>query len=524
MRRTYKLVGILGIVAALLVVSGCVGLNQGSMTPAEGPAEAAAPMAEDTAPNYPQEMVVGMGALPVTLVGNTIPSLQSRIFSKLMYETLAVLNEETGVIEPHLLETMELVDDTTVSIKIKEGLQFHNGEKLTAPGLAKTFELLKESDPQKFTWSFRQLNDYESYEVIDDYTMEFTLKEPIDRWANLFANHMPLAPDHLETVGLDGYTEDPVGTGPYKFSSWQRDSYITLDRWEEYPGPKPVIESVTFRHMPEAAVRVAALKSDEIHVAAHVPPDQVPSLLQDGFELYVGDSMQSMYVGIDIYGRSEILQDVRVRQAMLYAVDLEAMWKTIAGGYGTLLDCQIVAPGGFGYNENVKRYPYDPEKARQLLAEAGYADGFTITGSATTGRYFRDRTFMDALIAQWAQVGIQVEMEYPESSVWLQELIDQTLPLIMNIGLNWYLSDNTSSMWTSARENPPDPDFIEMVNEKRKLVDAAERERKVREIAAYSCENAQALYAYTIPALYALNTDLPELTFSKSFEMFIPSE
>ena len=287
-----------------------------------------------------------------------------------MYETLAVLNEETGAIDPVLLESMELVDDVTVRIVIKEGIQFHNGEILTAPGLAKSFELLRDADPQKFTWSFRQLNDYESYEVIDDYTMEFTLIEPIDRWANLFANHMPLAPDHLEAVGLDGYIEEPVGTGPYKFSSWQRDSYITLERWEDHPDGLSVIEKVTFRHMPEAAVRVAALKSGEIHIAAHVPPDQIESLTADGFELYAGDSMQSMYVGINIYGRNEILNDVRVRQAMLYSVDLDGMWNTIAGGFGTKLDCQIVAPGGFGYNPDVQTYPYDPEKAKALLTEA----------------------------------------------------------------------------------------------------------------------------------------------------------
>ena len=289
------------------------------------------------------------------------------------------------------------------------------------------------------------------------------------------------------------------------------------------PGDGPA-EKVTFRHMPESAVRVAALQSDEIHIAAHVPPDQADALMAEGFDLYAGDSMQSMYVGFDIWGRSEELSDVRVRQAMLYAVDLEGMWKTIAGGYGTMLDCQIVAPGGFGYNSKVMSYPYDPELARSLLAEAGYPDGFTITGSATTGRYFRDRTFMDALVAQWAQIGVTVEMQYPESSVWLQQLIDQTLPTIMNIGLNWYLNDNTSSMWTSAREKPPDPVFIEMVNEKRKIVDPHEREGVVQEIAAYACDNAQALYAYTIPALYALSPNLPDLEFSRSFEILIPSE
>ncbi|MDE0143043.1 MAG: ABC transporter substrate-binding protein [Caldilineaceae bacterium] len=520
LRRRIRTISILAVLLALFVMTACV-----AAAPAADSGDMAADdMGEMADEGYPEEMIIGMGALPVTLVGNTVPSLQSRIFSKLLYDTLAVLNEETGAIDPVLLESMELVDDLTVRIVIKEGIEFHNGEVLTAPGLAKSFELLRDADPQKFTWSFRQLNDYESYEVIDDYTMEFTLLEPIDRWANLFANHMPLAPDHLEAVGLDGYIEEPVGTGPYKFSSWQRDSYITLERWEDYPGGVPVIEKVTFRHMPEAAVRVAALKSGEIHIAAHVPPDQIESLTADGFELYAGDSMQSMYVGINIYGRNEILNDVRVRQAMLYSVDLDGMWNTIAGGFGTKLDCQIVAPGGFGYNENVQTYPYDPEKAKALLTEAGYPDGFTITGSATTGRYFRDRTFMDALAAQWAQVGITVEMEYPESSVWLQELIDQTLPPIMNIGLNWYLSDNTTSMWGPVGDSSPDPAFLDMRAAKSVIVDPVEREAVVKDIAEYICDNAQALHAYTIPALYALSPGLPELTFSKSFEIFIPTE
>ena len=520
LRSRIRTLSILTALLALLVMTACV-----AAAPAAEPGDMAADDMDEMADEgYPEEMIIGMGALPVTLVGNTVPSLQSRIFSKLLYDTLAVLNEETGAIDPVLLESMELVDDLTVRIVIKEGIEFHNGEVLTAPGLAKSFELLRDADPQKFTWSFRQLNDYESYEVIDDYTMEFTLLEPIDRWANLFANHMPLAPDHLEAVGLDGYIEEPVGTGPYKFSSWQRDSYITLERWEDYPGGVPVIEKVTFRHMPEAAVRVAALKSGEIHIAAHVPPDQIESLTADGFELYAGDSMQSMYVGINIYGRNEILNDVRVRQAMLYSVDLDGMWNTIAGGFGTKLDCQIVAPGGFGYNEDVQTYPYDPEKAKALLAEAGYPDGFTITGSATTGRYFRDRTFMDALAAQWAQVGITVEMEYPESSVWLQELIDQTLPPIMNIGLNWYLADNTTSMWGPVGDSSPDPEFLEMRAAKSVIADPVEREAVVKDIAEYICDNAQALHAYTIPALYALSPGLPELTFSKSFEIFIPTE
>ena len=140
--RRFSRVWILAALLALLVMSGCVAADTGGT--AAMPADDMDEMADE---GYPDEMIIGMGALPVTLVGNTVPSLQSRIFSKLLYETLAVLNEETGGIDPVLLDSMELVDDLTVRIVIKEGIEFHNGELLTAPGLAKSFELLKAADP-----------------------------------------------------------------------------------------------------------------------------------------------------------------------------------------------------------------------------------------------------------------------------------------------------------------------------------------------------------------------------------------
>jgi peptide/nickel transport system substrate-binding protein len=333
---------------------------------------------------------------------------------------------------------------------------------------------------------------------------------------------MPLAPDHLEKVGLDGYTDDPVGTGPYKYVNWERDNFIQLTRWDENPGPKPVIKNVKLRHVPEAAVRVAGLMAGEFQVIAAAPPENVPGLIKDGFNIFVGDSMQSMYIGFDIYGSSEPLSDVRVRQALLYAVDMDAMHKTIAGGYGSRLQCQIVAPGGFGYNEAlVGRYDYDPAKAKELLKEAGYENGFDLPGSATTARYFRDRSLLDAVAAQWSAIGVNVKMSYPESAEWLQLLINGTLPEgFMNIGLNWYLSDNTTSMWGAKS----DPDFVDMRSAKSVITDPVAREAKVKEIAEYICDSAQALHAYTIPSVFAYSSDLPAISATKSFELQIPTE
>ena len=486
-------------------------------------------------PQYPESITIVVGALPANLVANVIPSLQSRITARLIYGQLAALNDVTGAFEPEHLEHYKLLDDgVTVEIKLKEGITFHNGETLDAHGLKKSIDLLLDSDPQKFTWSYRALqqNSYkygtpnddgsrDRMTVVDDLTLHLELISPTATWARPF-DFMVLAPNHLEAVGLDGYLEAPVGTGPYKFVEWERDNFIQLTRWEDYPGPKPVIKNIRIVHRPEAAVRVSGLKASEFDLITAAPPENVPSLISDGFQIVVGDSTQSMYIGLNIYGRSEPLADKRVRQALLYAMDMDAIWETVAGGYGTRLQCQIVAPGGFGYNPDlVGRYDYDPDKAKQLLAEAGYGDGVTLKGSVTNARYFCDRPLMDALVSQWAQVGVRVDLQYLEPSEWLQQLINQTLPEgIMNIGLNWYLADNTTSMWGAAS----DQNFADIRTAKNLISNTAEREAEVKRIAEYICDEAQALHAYTIPSVIAFGPSLPAITVSNSFELQIPTQ
>ena len=324
----------------------------------------------EAAPVYPESITIAVGALPANLVANVIPSLQSRITSRLIYGQLAALNDETGAIEPELAESYGFIPGSTdtVELKLKQGITFHNGETLDAHGLLKSFELMM-SETAEVAWAYRGLDRYvdpddrigtlhDAVTVVDDYTLHFKLRQVDDTWANAFT-FMPLPPAHLEAIGPAGYSEAPVGTGPYKFVEWERDNYIRLTRWEENPGPKPVIKDITIRHVPEAAVRVAGLKAGEFDIITATPPENVPGLISDGFRIFVGDSTQSMYIGFNIYGRSEPLSNKLVRQALLYAVDMDGIYETVAGGYGTRLQCQIVAPGGFGYNPDlVGRYDY----------------------------------------------------------------------------------------------------------------------------------------------------------------------
>ncbi len=489
--------------------------------------------AAESAYRGPTSITIAVGALPANLVANVIPSLQSRITSRLIYGQLAALNDVTGAIEPELAESYGFIPGSTdtIELKLKQGVTFHNGETLDAHGLLKSFELLM-AETAEVAWAFRGLDRYvdpndrigtlsEAVTVVDDYTLHFKLRQIDDTWANAFT-FMPLPPAHLEAIGPAGYSEEPVGTGPYKFVEWERDNFIKLTRWEENPGPKPLIKDITIRHVPEAAVRVAGLKAGEFDIITATPPENVPGLIADGFNIFVGDSTQSMYIGFNIYGKSEPLSDKLVRQALLYAVDMDGIYETVAGGYGTRLQCQIVAPGGFGYNEElVGKYDYDPDKAKELLTAAGHGDGVTIKGSVTNARYFRDRPLMDALVSQWSQVGVNVDLQYLESSEWLQQLINQTLPEgIMNIGLNWYLADNTTSMWGAASSQ----EFFDMRAAKAQITDTATREAEVKRIAAHICDEAQALHAYTIPSVLSLNSELPAITATKSFELQIPTQ
>ena len=266
---------------------------------------------------YPESITIAVGALPANLVANVIPSLQSRITSRLIYGQLAALNDMTGQIEPELAESYGFIEGSTdtVELKLKQNIMFHNGEHLDAHGLLKSFELMM-TETAEVAWAFRGLDDYvdpadrvgtlnDAVKVIDDYTLHFKLREPVDRWANAFT-FMPLPPAHLEEIGPAGYSEEPVGTGPYKFVEWERDNYIQLTRWDDYPGPKPVIKDIRIRHVPEAAVRVAGLRAGEFDLITAAPPGKRARAhfrgLQSEMHRFVSEEMA--YIEYQRYKRS----------------------------------------------------------------------------------------------------------------------------------------------------------------------------------------------------------------------------
>src|SRR6185369_2184431 len=223
-------------------------------------------------------------------------------------------------------------------------------------------------------------------------------------------------PKYLAQVGDAGFAVKPVGTGPYKFVEWVKDERLVLEANKDYHrGPPfkfvewvkderlvleankdyhrgaPAIERLIFRPVPELTTRVAALMSGQADLVSDIPPDQTGKIQASGNAHVEISSLGGFVIMVKMtnYLMPGPWQDVRVRKAINYAIDMDTIIKTVLEGYGVVLGVPLEKEA-FGFNPNIKWYGYDPERAKALLREAGYANGFEMTLHAPNRRYMND--------------------------------------------------------------------------------------------------------------------------------------
>ena len=243
-------------------------------------------------------------------------------------------------------------------------------------------------------------------------------------------------------------------------------------------------------------------------------------MVKQGNRVYVADIMQGLGIWMDYQGLTEEWSSKEVRQAALYAIDSDAIFNEIGGGYGTKLDCQFVPDGWFGHNPDIKSYPYDPDKAKKLLADAGYPDGFQTKGVSTREWTFRDKEVFTAVQAYWGDVGIEMDLQFMEGAAWLDALIANVLPAVMNMDLNFWLADNSGSMRSGGLDQRVD-DLRAAI---KITLDDAKREALIRDLAKLYCDEAYGYWIWTVPSVYGIRGNIPDITFNGIFEMEIPTQ
>jgi peptide/nickel transport system substrate-binding protein len=337
------------------------------------------------APPGRQTIIVALARTPLTLDPADYSHRETENVIRNMFDGLVTRDARSGV-HLEIAESMEWLDETTLEVKLRQGVMFHNGDELTADDVIYTYERILTDDaieyPEPHSSPRRGfLGPMDSLEKVDDYTVLINFRSPWPVWDQLLVHNQIIPMDYMEEVGAEGFLNNPVGAGPFKFvSATAGYDEIVLQRFDDYWGGAPTldrdgpacVEGAIFRTIPEASTRVAALLAGEVDIIAEVPPELVRLLEQTpGVEVYTAPSTRPIWMQMNV--TLAPFDDVRVRQAMNYAIDVDLLIETLYNGRGQPL-AGVLSPLNSMAHPGLEPYPYDPERALELLADAGWED------------------------------------------------------------------------------------------------------------------------------------------------------
>lgn len=402
----------LAVLMMAIMLAGCSG-GASSSTPASASASAAS----GTSSNDSTTLTLAINADilttdPQALNNGTTTSVLYNVFSNL------VKYDDAGEIVMDLAESYELLEDqVTWEFKIREDAVFHDGTPVTAEDVAWSLTRVMTDESSSDYMNFSPLAEAVA---VDDYTVHVVSDDPYPIMLQLLckggAAVLPKA--YFEENGEEAWLANPIGSGPYQLTEYVKDDHVTLVPFADYYGEQnPDWEEVIFRVVPESSTRVGELIAGNVDAVNMVIPTEWERVNgNEGTAVVNGPSTRVYQLALKT--DKGPTADLRVRQAIDLAIDDQTIVDTILQGAGTPMLTRV--PSGVnGCNEDlVGKYNYDPERAKELLAEAGYPDGFSMKIEAPTGRYTMDAEISQAIVAMLSQVGITVDLQLLESSAY----------------------------------------------------------------------------------------------------------
>ncbi len=448
-----------------------------------------------------QTLVVGQSGLPVTLDisqdGNSLtPAIQ-------IVERLVGFGQGTAVIEPLLATSWEANEDATVwTFELREGVSFTDGTPFNAEAVKFNFDRWNHLDHEyNFSDQGKNYTSYtyvfgahygedgyqiESVDVLGDHTVQFTLTGsfgyfPQQLASAYFGLHSPAA---IADGGLEYGTPlvGAVGTGPFVFSEWIDGDRVVLNRNDDYWGQTAGVEQIVFRGIESPTTRLAELEAGSIDMALNLSPESY-EIVASSSEFRPVSAESDLVLGyLGMHMDNEPFDDLRVRQAFAHAIDKEAIVDAFYGGLASVAN-EFVPPGLFGRLEQ-DPYAYDPELAMELLAEAGYPDGFDTEFwymPVSRPYYPAPRDIAEAVVSYLADVGINAELNTEEWGIYLENYLAGDYPMYM---LGWSADfadpDNfISSFFNAANAQGfgyDNPELFQMISDAQQAGTATERE------------------------------------------------
>lgn len=419
-----------------------------------------------------------------------------------VFEAL-MLRDADMVLQPVLALTWEALDEYTWQFALRQDVTFHSGAPFNAEAVK--FSLERMFSPA-VTTTHRAVRDIplDRVEVVDEYTVRIHTTAPTVLMPHFLRTVLMIDPT---VYGADQPVNDVAsGTGPYRFESWVRDAGVELRANPDYWGGAPAIEQIAFKPVPENSTRVAELLTGAADIIVNVPPDDLDAIETATTGAAISTGGRDVFIGL----RSDKapFDDVRVRQAVNLAVDRQAISDAILGGYGELYGSVVMPPNN---SPNVQPYPYDPELARQLLAEAGYANGLQITLQSPNGRYLKDVEAAQAVAAYLDMVGIRTRVEVMEWSVFTNAWDTKTGGEMFLVGLGgwfdgqgeltWLLDEVSNTGWVNDQ-------FVAGFQQLSATFDLDERQALIHQLDELAFDQAPWLFLWRQPSLYGVSSDL----------------
>ncbi len=361
-------------------------------------------------PKYGGHLKVVIGLNPPTLDPHFVRDMVTAGVIGQIYEGLVFATPEMKYV-PSLATSWENTDPKTWIFKLRKGVKFHDGTPFNAEAVKFVFERLK--DPKTASPRRGAVAWLDSVEVIDGYTVKFNLKYPYAPMISLISDKTLLiaSPAAIKKWGKD-FGQHPVGTGPFMFKEWLPGQSLTFVANENYWNGRPYLDTLTYQIVAEEGTRLTLLRSGDVDMVAKISPHHLKLVEADpNLKVIRTPLMYVPHFGFKVNVKP--FDDVRVRKALNYAVDVDSIIKNLLMGVGKRVD-HLYPPVVDYVNTSIQNYSYDPEKAKKLLAEAGYPNGFETTMWAPKGRYTMDYQMAQAVQAQLAKVGVKAELKTAE--------------------------------------------------------------------------------------------------------------
>jgi len=443
-------------------------------------------------------LLVGLVAEPVNLDPAQVTDLNSNRVGRRIVETLVTFPDESTQVVPGLAESWTISKDgLRYTFKLRKGITFHDGTPFNAEAVK--FSIERQIDPEhpanklgKYPFANYFFGNVKAVEVVDPSTVEFVLKEPRASFLTILtaAAASIVSPAAVKKFGAD-YALQPVGTGPFKYASWDRGQRVVLEKNPSYWRYPVKVDRVVYRPIVEGQARLTELLTGSLDLIVDVPPDfvaQIESSPKVTLLRQVGAHV--WYLGIN--NQRKPFDDKRVRQALNYAVNKDAIVRDVLKGTGSPSRGPVL-PATWGADAGLKPYPYDPERARKLLAEAGYPSGFSTTlWVPESGSGMQSPVAMSTVIqSNLKAVGVNVALQTMEWGAYLAKLRTKEQELF---ALSWMAGNEDpdmvmypllhSSQWTPAGPNRAlykNERFDELLHQARLTTDQGKRAALYRE-------------------------------------------